>query len=526
MLRDINTLEALNLFRKHLVATFSANNPSVLLVYNVLNGSGIGEQMGLITFGCPALPTPIQSFQSAALLSGGLSALVYLFARVVEVSNSEYLQSTALAFLLKTAHINAYLYTEFVRKNYIALIGPIIRSSRCTKGVHLLNSILEVACDTPVLVKRSETFNVITNTNACIIYPDLLVAIIKRYSDWHTADASNSVVVETLLSTLQSLVREKHPHQQTNIMQLTKAGLVYSLLNFCKIYLIGVQHPVQLSQRSSDALINLISVFAGAPPPPILLDDIVKVLLLLHRPSDSFITHDRSKFYFLLSAHPMVKHKRLSLPLPTRRLGLSIKRDRKKAAPIRSNAAAFLKMQRSISLDLRSSNNQGTEMIHINTTVPSSSTTAAATSTTYHNTATSSEGRSSEGLSEIVKDEYISEAKFTVDEMACDTKLDAIVSCSSADRRALKLLEPSERMKFERALLNMKRHSGYNVKRISNKNRQRSRTNSGGTRGNRTTTDSETDRESSKKGTLNFVLIHHIHYKRTSFFRINIRKRF
>lgn len=309
--------------RENILATFSASDPSVLNCYNKMNGSNeVVDQIPVMKLGSGAIPSQIVSLQTATILCGGISSLFYLFARVVELTESETLQAAALSFVLRTIHTNSTLYSEFRRKDGMCLLSPIIKSDRCQKGIALLNAILEVACDYPVLTVRPENRLFVNGvTSACLLYPSLVVSVIHRYSDWHTPNYPNAEVIETLLVVIQALVREKHPRQSVNIGRLNEVGLIPNLLHFCKLYLIGIPNPVKISVKTADSLINLVSIFAGAPPSPTLLDDIAKVLLLLHRPSDSFITHDRSKFYFLSTPAVLAKPKqRLSLPhLPSGR---------------------------------------------------------------------------------------------------------------------------------------------------------------------------------------------------------------
>lgn len=309
--------------RENIVATFSASDPFVINCYNRINSSKEAiERISIMTCGRGAIPSQIVSFQTATILCGGISSLFYLFARVVELTESEKLQAAALSFVLRTIHTNGTLYSEFRRKDGMCLLSPIIKSDRCRKGIVLLNAILEVACDYPVLTLRPDNqFFVNGVTSACLLYPNLLVSVIHRYSDWHTHNQPNAEVIEMLLVAIQALVREKHPRQSVNIERLNEVGLIPILLHFCKLYLVGIPNPVNISVKTAESLISLVSIFAGAPPSATLLDDIAKVLLLLHRPSDSFITHDRSKFYFLSTPTVLVKPKqRLSLPhLPSGR---------------------------------------------------------------------------------------------------------------------------------------------------------------------------------------------------------------
>lgn len=61
------------------MAIYSAHKPNMLLGYNLID---VGENLGLITFGCGATSKFNSSLKTAILLCGGLSPLIYLFARV------------------------------------------------------------------------------------------------------------------------------------------------------------------------------------------------------------------------------------------------------------------------------------------------------------------------------------------------------------------------------------------------------------------------------------------------------------
>lgn len=349
-LSDLKNVEILKILGNSLVVCYSAHKPNILIGYK--NGDS-GEVMGMITFGSEVKMQPVKSFQTAVMLSGGLSTLLILFARIVELSSSPFLQSTALNLLLQMAHSNSEMYTEFIQKNTISLIGAVLRTPKCVKGIFLLKSILDISCDAPVLSKRtgSDKFQVISNTNACIIHPDLLISVINRYSDWCDYKKDESEILDILFETILALVREKHLHQELNILRLTRSGLISSLLNFCKIYLVGFPRPIYISKIAAEYLVALISVFAGAPPSSSLLDEIMKLLLLLQRPSDSFVTHDRSKFYFLLSSN-LPSKKRLSLPITSRRISQSIKiRERKATVPSRNIDYDLPKLVRSASFE-------------------------------------------------------------------------------------------------------------------------------------------------------------------------------
>lgn len=345
----------------------------------------------------------------------------------------------------------------------------------------MLNSILETAYDKPVLSRRADGFYVVPTTNANIVHPNLLMSIIQRYSDWYVPKSNDSSILATLLETFQSLVREKHPRQLQNIQSLNKAGLIPALLNFCKIHLVGAPEPVFLSRQAAESIVNLISIFAGSPPSSGLLDDIIKVLLLLHRPELSFITHDRSNFYFLMSSLVMVKQKRISLPMSTRKLSINIRRERKNTVPIRNFKTSKTQAGRSVSLD-HSLNNPIALDQSLNNPIDGNVTV----NLNEQESVTRENEPPVQSTSQVKPPEY----------PPCPTSdgLEAIVSYSAADRRMKKLLNPTQ---SPTSLLNLQlKKRTFNKRKMSRKNHSNF--------SSRTTTDSENEKDIKAKG-LTFV---------------------
>lgn len=364
------------------------------------------------------------------------------------------LQSSALQFFLKTAHSTSALYTEFVRQNYIGLLGAIIRSEKCLKTIRLLNSVLETACSSSVITKGPEGFELSQTKNVCIIYADLIVGIINHYSDWHSTSPDNCRIIEMLLSVVQSVVSEKHTYQTLNITRLNKAKLVPALFNFCKIHLIGGAQQISLTQTAAESMVNIIRIFAGAPPQSALLDDIIKVLLMLHRPSNSFITHDRSKFYFLLSPTSQQKVKKSNLPSAARKLSLSLR----KTTSSNSINSFF---HRSNSLD------RSTETVKDSS---GDSTASFCRSISVNKTG------SDETVIELVP-MHTRSAKSLKDNLPSE-----VAGHMNVEKKSTIILHANDKAKFERALsqLNSKRHAAGNkrlrkLRSRQNRNNQRQR---------------------------------------------------
>lgn len=81
---EIDFASAIKFLKNNLIAVFDSSNPSVITGFTNRISSNLsgGEVIGMITFGCGADSLTIPSFQKATLLCGGMSSLLFLFAKV------------------------------------------------------------------------------------------------------------------------------------------------------------------------------------------------------------------------------------------------------------------------------------------------------------------------------------------------------------------------------------------------------------------------------------------------------------
>ncbi|KAH8378738.1 hypothetical protein KR009_001013 [Drosophila setifemur] len=329
-----NHADCMRQLRHARVLVYTAQQPDLVMSYDAsqeLDMACYGQPYGHMLYGELQQHQP-QTLQAATSLSGGMSTLLYLFARVrffylfsclphlipylnsfqiVELSVNANTQALALDLLLQVAHSDAQLYTEFQRQDYVALIGYVIKSDRCSKDVQLLRSIVNNACSQALISRKGDSLNVNDNTMATLVYPRLLLAVLQRYSDWHRSGATHSDVLDMLFRCILALTRDKHPQRDFNMEQLQKAGLLGALLNLCKVYVIESPSPVQISPYAAECFVQILAVFAGSPPDSSMMDEIMKLLLLLHKPSECYVTHDRGHFYFLLTAQQPAKERSL-----------------------------------------------------------------------------------------------------------------------------------------------------------------------------------------------------------------------
>ncbi|XP_011180583.2 lysosomal-trafficking regulator isoform X2 [Zeugodacus cucurbitae] len=309
-----NVAESMRALYESRLLVYTAESPDIVMGFNnEVNAkegsvSSAARVYGLILYG-ELIQNHLRSIQATTLLCGGLSTQLYLFARIVELSSNSLSQYMALDIFLNIALSDSQLYAEFLRINYMSLIGYVVKTDRCTKDVHLLRSILNNACSQAIINKKGDTLEICENTTAIVVYPQLIISILHRYSDWHRSGVEHSDVLDMLFHCILALTREKHPQRDLNLEQLSEAGLLKELLNLCKVYVIESPNPVYISKSAAESFVAILSVFAGSPPSTSLMDEIMKLSLLLQKPSECYITHDRSKFYFLLTPLAPVKER-------------------------------------------------------------------------------------------------------------------------------------------------------------------------------------------------------------------------
>ena len=362
--------------RSHLIATFSAQKVNVAIGYKS-SEIEYGENLGMFVVGKLPKSSVIPSIQRSVILSGGLSTLLFMFARVVELSTSPKMHSSALYLLLKIAHSNGELLAEFEEKKYFNLIAHVFKHPRCSKSGGILKAIMDVACGTSLITKKAaddEQFHIAFHSNVCIQHPKLLMAILEHYSSlsiWVEDQQEN--VLDLLFYSLLSMIREKHPNRKLNLSLMIGLGFLDKLMRFCKIYLTNSTQAILITKSSAEYIVSLISSLSSVHTDEF-LNEIIQLLLLMHHPSESFVTHDRAKFYFLLAGTKPVKTKKLNISINTKYFGLSTKiREKSTETPASPTFAAktaarehhisdldnaslenFQRLQRSISMDVRS----------------------------------------------------------------------------------------------------------------------------------------------------------------------------
>uniref|UniRef100_A0A182W1K3 Lysosomal-trafficking regulator n=1 Tax=Anopheles minimus TaxID=112268 RepID=A0A182W1K3_9DIPT len=289
---DLRMVSSLQLLERTHVGYLSANRMDSFV--------GRHQNVGLMSFAGKLKALEIESLQRSLLIAGGVSVLLVYFARVVEITDTPALHVAALKLLLRVAHSNQDFFNEFVQCNYLELIGVVLKSKKCHKDIALLAALLELAFDQPIVAKRGDHYRVLSTSAAHIRYPGMITFLLENFAIW--IDQSEEVL-DLLLSTLATATRDKHPGMMYNCQRLQDASLVSALIDFCRVNFVIPAKTVKISRKAADLLVSLIAILSATPPKVALLNEIMELLLLMHKPTDSYVTHDRQKFYFNISSN-------------------------------------------------------------------------------------------------------------------------------------------------------------------------------------------------------------------------------
>lgn len=293
--------------KANVIAIYSAGKPRAAVGFK--NGDH-GKSLEMFIVGKIPEPAPVDSLARSVQFSGGLSTLLFLFARVVELTEDPETQSTALYVFLRVAHSNNHLYSEFEQKNLFNLVAHVFKHSSCYNGPGMLKAILDVIYGGTMFNRRSsaDDYQINEHSELNIQNPKLLLTLLENFSIFQSPE-----VLDLLFKSLMVVVRENHPHKVFNRQCLTDHDFYAKLIEFCKIHLANSANAIPISSTTALLIVELLKMLSKDPPVMWSMSELQKLLLLMHHPSESFVTHDRSKFYFNLSGSKPLKSSRLTL---------------------------------------------------------------------------------------------------------------------------------------------------------------------------------------------------------------------
>uniref|UniRef100_A0A8C1ZTT7 Lysosomal trafficking regulator n=1 Tax=Cyprinus carpio TaxID=7962 RepID=A0A8C1ZTT7_CYPCA len=230
---------------------------------------------------------------------GGTGAFVFLFARAVELSDCEETQALALQLLLSLVKNNQHRSHEMECYHGYSMIHQVLIKPKCIVGFHILKTLLDGCCSGSILtIGEDGQFHLDAESTVVLQDLRLLSEILLDWKIWAKAQCG---VWETLLTALEILIRVHHPQQMFNIRQLLKAQVVHRFLLACQVlqehrdeYLTSIPQEVCLS------FVKIIQEVLGSPPDLDLLRLLYNFLLAVHPPTNTYVCHTPTSFYFSL----------------------------------------------------------------------------------------------------------------------------------------------------------------------------------------------------------------------------------
>ncbi|XP_075604856.1 lysosomal-trafficking regulator isoform X2 [Balearica regulorum gibbericeps] len=244
-------------------------------------------------------PVEYKTLQGILHEIGGTGAFVFLFARVVEISSCEDTQALALQLILSLTKYNQQRIQEMDNCNGYSMIHRVLIKPKCIVGFCMLKTLLEGCCSDEILyINENGQFMLDTDSTAVIQDVQLLE---KLLLDWKIWSKAKQGVWETLLAALEILIRANHHQQMFNIKQLLKAQVVHHFLLTCQVLQEHKEgYLASLPREVCRSFVKIIEEVLGSPPDLELLTLVFNFLLAVHPPTNTYVCHNPTNFYFSL----------------------------------------------------------------------------------------------------------------------------------------------------------------------------------------------------------------------------------
>ncbi|XP_062980418.1 lysosomal-trafficking regulator [Elgaria multicarinata webbii] len=244
-------------------------------------------------------PAEYKGLQGILHEIGGTGSFVFLFARIVEISNYEETQALALKVILALTKHNQQRINELENCNGYSIIHQVLIKPKCVVGFHILQTLLEGCCSEKMIhLNENGQFILDAESRAVIQDVQLLEELLL---DWKIWSKSQQGVWETLLSALEVLIQDNHWQQMFNIKQLLKARVVHHFLRTCQVLQEHKEeHLTSLPAEVCTSFVKIIEELLGSPPDLELLTLIFNFLLAVHPATNTYVCHNPRDFYFSL----------------------------------------------------------------------------------------------------------------------------------------------------------------------------------------------------------------------------------
>ncbi|XP_063360507.1 lysosomal-trafficking regulator [Cydia amplana] len=302
-------------------AVYMLGGPSVLLYLfaRVVEMEASAEEqamaLGIVLRVCRA----DNRLRSALHGADGLELLLRVFGtpkcrltrRMLQVKTEE--QAMALGIVLRICRADNRLRSALHDADGLELLLRVFGMPKCRLTRRMLQVILEEACTSRVLTSTGAGL-VVSGADAVVREPALLALLVQasRHLDteeeleWEVeGERMRGSLWALTLCCIRSLLEDAAARRWRafNQQQLHRHHLLRLLLAACKErFLNSEDNPSRSPDAAGACLVGVVGGLLGAPPLPCHLAELCDFLLLMHQASDTFVTHSRANFYFLLTA--------------------------------------------------------------------------------------------------------------------------------------------------------------------------------------------------------------------------------
>ncbi|KAK2707626.1 hypothetical protein QYM36_015362, partial [Artemia franciscana] len=235
---------------------------------------------------------------------GGLSVLLFLFARVVEKGDDEVLHASVLSLLLNYMRSSSCLQLEFVSLDGRVMLQHLLMSDKFKSGFHTLKVFLDLCSETPLFLHNplQNEFKLIKKNGTVLTNFNLLAFTLTLWELWIGKGetlASPDSPLAFLLSVLLQSVKEETKYSEFNCYMLNKIRILELLLTLIKETTL-VSFKLDICPEICDTILEIIRNVCVMPPK---VDDLICIrdfIILAHPSSQTFINQTPSKFFFVL----------------------------------------------------------------------------------------------------------------------------------------------------------------------------------------------------------------------------------
>lgn len=239
---------------------------------------------------------------------GGFSFLAYLFAKLIESCPSESIQSNALRLILKACFADARLYSDFIANNGYNIIAKVMTSSRFRLSRLTFVELTDAMCNKPAYFSTDDEFSADNEVYLC--NPQIVTSLLLP--NWHLWEKCDPKLLVILFRGLHSMVSGTNSYKMLNTEQLISVDIFGSTMDMCKQKFVFKEKDSNVNNDLCSAILEFIKTMIGTPPSIDHIGAIIDYLYVVHPTSLSFCANSSKGYYFLFSALPQHKRKKLA----------------------------------------------------------------------------------------------------------------------------------------------------------------------------------------------------------------------